>query len=136
MSEVATRAASGSARGSSGPASAASEQATSGRAWSRRATFRVVAGVAVTGAMFGWVVPALAGARWSAIVQVLAGVGAPQLAVLALLWAAGLIAHSFVQAMSNPVHCLKDAVSPARNGNLTTGGDSSAPGYVVPSTPP
>ena len=101
MSEVATRAASGSARGSSargssGPASAASEQATSGRAWPRRATFRVVAGVAVTGAMFGWVVPALAGARWSAIVEVLAGVGAPQLAVLALLWAAGLVAHSFV----------------------------------------
>ena len=57
---------------------------------------RVVAGLAVTGAMFGWVVPALAGARWSAIGEVLARVSTPQLAALALLWAAGLFAHSFV----------------------------------------
>ena len=57
---------------------------------------RLVAGLAVTGAMFGWVVPALAGARWSAIGGVLARVSTPQLAALTLLWAAGLFAHSFV----------------------------------------
>ena len=66
------------------------------RATTGRDVLRVVAAIAVTGAMFGWAVPALAGARWSAIGGVLAGVGAPQLTVLALLWAAGLVAHSFV----------------------------------------
>jgi uncharacterized membrane protein YbhN (UPF0104 family) len=38
----------------------------------------------------------LAGARWSAILTVLTGVGAAQLAALGLLWVAGLVAHSFV----------------------------------------
>ena len=57
---------------------------------------RVGAGIAVAGATFGWVVPALAGAPWSSIGEVLARVSRPQLAVLALLWAAGLFAHSFV----------------------------------------
>ena len=63
---------------------------------SGRATLRAVAAVVVIGAMFGWVVPALAGARWSAIGGVLARVGPPQLVVLAVVWAAGLVAHSFV----------------------------------------
>lgn len=63
---------------------------------SGRATLRVVAAVAVTGAMFWWVVPTLAGAGWSTIGGVLATVGAPQLVVLAVVWAGGLVAHSFV----------------------------------------
>ena len=63
--------------------------------WARSA-LRLLAGFAVTAAMFTWVVPALAGARWSAIGKVLGTVGAQQIVVLALVWAAGLVAHSFV----------------------------------------
>ena len=57
---------------------------------------RLGAAAAVIGAVFGWALPALAGARWSAIGGVLAKVGTPELVVLTLVWAAGLVAHSFV----------------------------------------
>ena len=65
-------------------------------ALSGRSALRLVAAIAVIGAMFGWAVPALAGAKWSEIGGVLGGVDAPQLLALALIWVAGLVAHSFV----------------------------------------
>lgn len=43
-----------------------------------------------------WLLPRATGVAWSAIGPVLNGIGAPRLALLALLWASGLLAHSFV----------------------------------------
>lgn len=55
----------------------------------------LVALLAGTAAVW-WLLPRATGVAWSAIGPVLAGVGLPRLALLALLWAAGLVAHSFV----------------------------------------
>ncbi len=57
---------------------------------------RAAAGLAVGALALWWVLPRVTGVAWSAIGPVLDGVGAARLGLLAVLWAAGLVAHSFV----------------------------------------
>ncbi len=63
------------------------------------ATTAVVRGLlGATAALVGlwWVLPHVTGQAWSAILDTLAAISGPQLAMLALVWAGGLVAHSFV----------------------------------------
>lgn len=65
------------------------------RVW-QGASVRAVAGLSAGGVALWWLIPHTTGVSWSAIVPVLRQVGAGRLGLLTVLWAAGLVAHSFV----------------------------------------
>ncbi len=60
------------------------------------ALLRGLAATALAAALLWWGIPKITGATWSAISDAMRVVTIPQIAVLALLWVAGLVAHSFV----------------------------------------
>jgi uncharacterized protein (TIRG00374 family) len=77
------------------PPSASSEDRPAA-ATRRGGLLRLAGAVAVAVSGFVWVLPRVTGAAWSGIGSVLAGVRPSELALLTALWAAGLLAYSFV----------------------------------------
>lgn len=74
------------------------------RSISRRtvAVLRILLPIAAGAALLWWVIPAVTGAAWSSVGALLTGISLAQVAALTLLWAAGLLAHSFVLTGSLP----------------------------------